>query len=183
MFDIAELQRKLKNMVRVTKVVTPNKDGKSLATVKVGNDESAEFVVMSFANSFKKHWIPIRKDEQVLVLFPFGNANRGFVFRGIFHKSLREPSGADKDTEVMEYSDGARVSYSVKSGELRVSGVKVVVVESADAITLKSAIIKLDGEVEVTKSLKVAQTISDAKGDLTGHAHEVVQHKLAKPRP
>lgn len=181
MFTIAELVRKLKNMVRVTSIVTPT-EGKALATIKIGDDESIPFPVLSFANSFKKHWIPIRKGEQVLVVFPFGNANKGFIVRSIFWKKLKEPSGADKDTEIVEYEDGARFEYSVKTSTLKVAGVKVVLVESIDEITLESKKITLDGEVEVTKNLKVNKKISDELGDLTGHKHEVTGHKLAKPR-
>ena len=182
MFTLAELKRKLKNMIRITSIVTPNAKGKALATIKIGEDESIEFPVVSFANSFKKHWIPIRKDEQVLVVFPFGNANKGFIVRGIFWKKLKEPKGADEKTEIIEYEDGARLEYSTKTSTLKVTGVKVVLVESADDITLKSKKITLDGEVEMTKSLKVAKKISDEKGNLTDHQHEVTQHKLAKPR-
>ena len=181
MFTIAELVRKLKNIVRVTSIVTPT-EGKALATVKVGDDESIAFPVVSFANSFKKHWIPIRKGEQVVVVFPFGNANKGFIIRSIFWKKLKEPSGADKDTEIVEYEDGARFEYSVKTSNLKVTGVKVILVKSADEITLESKKITLDGEVEITKNLKVGKKISDEKGNLTDHPHDVVQHKLAKPR-
>jgi len=184
LFDIAELKRKLSNLVRVTKIVTPNGDGKALATVAIGDDEeSIEFPVLSFANSFKKHWIPIRADEQVLVVFPFGNANKGYIFRGIFWKELKEPDGADSKTEIIEYEDGARLTYNTETSTLKVVGVKIVEIESADSITLKSKKILLDGEVETTKSLKVAETITDMKGDLTNHEHSVSNHSIANPRP
>ena len=152
MFTIAELKRKLKNMVRVTSIVTPNEDGKALATIKIGEDESIEFPVMSFANSFKKHWIPIRKDEQVLVVFPFGNANKGFIFRGIFWKKLKEPKGADKDTEVVEYSDGTRFSYSTKDKTLKITGECKIVVEVKE-VTVKAENVKVEASsVEVKSS-------------------------------
>lgn len=151
MFTIAELKRKLKNIVRVTSIATPNKDGKALATIKVGDYESIEFPVLSFANSFKKHWIPIRKDEQVLVVFPFGNANKGFIFRGIFWKKLKEPSGADADTEIVEYEDGTVFSYSTKDKKLKITGSCTIVIEvedvtvKANSVTIDSSSIALGG--------------------------------------
>ena len=142
MFTIAELKRKLKNMVRVTSIVTPT-EGKALATIKIGEDESIPFPVLSFANSFKKHWIPIRKNEQVLVVFPFGNANKGFIVRGIFWKSLREPKGADEDTEIVEYEDGTRLSYSTKDKLLKVTGSCKIVIEVKD-VTVKAENVKIE---------------------------------------
>ena len=166
MFDIAELKRKLKNLIRVTKVVTPNKDGKSLATVKVGKEESAEFVVMSFANSFKRHWIPIRKDEQVLVLFPFGNANRGFIFRSIFHKSLREPSVADENTEIVEYEDGTRFSYSTKDKVFKITGDCKIIIEVKD-VTVKADKVKVEADEVEVKSTSVNLGGTSALGVIT----------------
>ncbi len=49
-------------------------------------------------------------------------------------------------------------------------------------VTIRSPKIILDGEVETTKNLKVAETIHDEKGDLTYHEHAVVNHSLAKKR-
>ena len=153
MFSIAELQRKVKNMVRVTTIITPNANGKALATIRVGaNKESTEFPVLSFANTFKKHWIPIRANEQVLVLFPFGNGNKGYILRGIFFKKLREPSGADKDTEIIEYEDGTRFSYSSKDKILKIIGDCKISIEAKD-VAVKAENVKVEAdEVEVKSS-------------------------------
>jgi phage baseplate assembly protein V len=154
MFDIAELKRKLKNIVRVTSIVTPNIDGKALATIKIGKSESIEFPVVSFANSFKKHWIPIRANEQVVVVFPLGNANKGFIFRGIFWKKLKEPKGADGDTEIVEYEDGTRISYSTKDNTLKVEGNCKIVIEVKD-VTIKAENVKVEADKVEIKSNKI----------------------------
>ncbi len=147
-FGIAELQRKLKNIVRITSIVTPN-ETKALATVKVGDDESIEFPVVSFANSFKRHWIPIRKNEQVLAIFPFGNANKGFIFRGIFWKNLKEPLDADKDTEVIEYEDGTKLSYSTKESVLAVQGNCKIIIEVKNVTVKAEKVIVESGSIEL----------------------------------
>lgn len=169
-WGVAELKRKLKNLVRVTSIVTPT-EGKALATVKIGDDESIEFPVLSFANSFKKHWIPIRRDEQVLVVFPFGNANKGYIFRGIFHKGLREPSGADASTEVIEYEDGARFTYSTKDGELKVTGVKTLtlVVENLNVtgVTVFNNDVQVKSTLDVDGDISTKAKVNDVRGDLT----------------
>ena len=176
MFDLAELKRKLKNIVYIASIVsTKSAEGKALATVSVGEDEESEFFpVLSLSSSFKKHWIPIRANEQVIVLHPFGNANKGYLIRGIFFKSSKEPTGANDTTEVMEFEDGARFTYDTSTGLFQVSGVKKMV--------FKSPIITLDGEVNATKSLTVSNnieagvdltiggTVTDGEGDLSHFA-------------
>ena len=176
MFDLADLKRKLKNIVYIASIVsTHSSEGKALATVSVGEDEESEFFpVLSFSNTFKKHWVPIRKDEQVIVLHPFGNANKGYLIRGIFFKSSREPADANNTTEVMEFEDGARFTYDTSTSTLVVIGVKKTI--------LKSESITLDGEVTVTKNLDVKMKILDELGTVTDHKHDVQNHVLAVPR-
>lgn len=159
MFSLADLKRKLKNLIRITTIITPNPDGKALATVRVGADkESIEFPVLSFANTFKKHWIPIRENEQVLVLFPFGNGNKGYIFRGVFFRGLREPVGADKDTEIIEYEDGTRLSYSVKDSTLKVSGNCKIVIEAENVeVTTKQATVKANSVLVDSASIDLGK--------------------------
>jgi len=176
MFDLADLKRKLKNIVYIASIVsTHSSEGKALATVSVGEDEESEFFpVLSFSSTFKKHWIPIRKDEQVIVLHPFGNANKGYLIRGIFFKNSKEPAGANDTTEVIAFEDGAVFKYDTSTSTLEVSGVKNTI--------LKSENITLDGEVTVTKNLDVKMKISDELGTVTDHKHDVQNHVLAVPR-
>ena len=49
-------------------------------------------------------------------------------------------------------------------------------------VTIKAPDIVLDGEVRITKNLKVDKRIDDVKGTVTDHTHKVVKHKLALPR-
>ena len=176
MFVLADLKRKLKNIVYVASIVsTKSADGKALATVRVGeSEESAFFPVLAFSSSFRKHWIPIRKNEQVLMLHPFGNANKGYMIRGIFNKSAKEPVGASNTAEVIEFEDGARFVYDTSTSTLTVTGVK--------QLTVRAENIVLDGEVVITGNLNVNKKITDKLGNLTDHFHTVENHSKAVPR-
>ena len=149
MFSVSELKRKLQNIVRVTTIVTPHKN-KSLATVRVGvEEESALFPVIGFANSFKRHATPIRRDEQVIVLHPFGNADQGFIFRGLFHKKLKEPKGADNHTEIMVFEDGTRMEYNSKHSLLKID------VKGDTEIICKKLHIKAEKMIIESKNIKL----------------------------
>lgn len=101
-------------------IITETKvaDGKALARVKIGDRNTDFYPVVSISNSFKKHFIPVRIGEQVVVFSPMGEASSGFIIRGIFNKNCKEPSGANNTTEIIDYEDGTRFSYDTKSKKL-----------------------------------------------------------------
>ena len=167
MFSIAELQRKLKNIVRVTSIATPNADGKALATIKIGDDESIEFPVISFANSFKRHWIPIRRNEQVLVVFPFGNANKGYIFRGIFWSQVHEPEESDPYTEIVEYEDGTSFSYSTKNKALKIKGNFKIIIEVEKDVIVEAKNVRVEADKVEVKSTSITLGGAGAAGVIT----------------
>lgn len=120
MIDLAEVWRRVGNIVRFGTVTdTKSADGKALARIKIGHRVSDFLPVMNFGNSYKRHWIPVRPGEQVVVFAPFGDSG-GVVLRSIFNRKCREPSGANDTTEVIEYEDGTRISYDTSANELKV---------------------------------------------------------------
>lgn len=133
----AEIRRRINNIVRFGTVTeSRSKDGKALARVQVGERVSDFLPVMSFSNSFKKHWIPVRPKEQVVVFSPFGEADSGFVIRSIFNKNAKEPTGANDTTEIIEYEDGTRLSYDTTAKELKIDAVdKITIICKAAKVT------------------------------------------------
>lgn len=121
----AEYLRLLGNVCQFGTITqTKSAEGLALAKVKIDDRETDFFPVVSQSNSFKKHFIPIRVNEQVAVFCPFGEANIGFILRGIFNKSCKEPSSSNNDIEVIEYEDGTRFSYDTKAKKLTVNCVQ-----------------------------------------------------------
>lgn len=185
----SEIVRRINNIARFGTVTeTKSADGKALARVKVGERVSDFLPVMSFSNSFKKHWIPVRPKEQVLVLSPFGEANGGVVMRSIFNRSAKEPTGANDTMEIVEYEDGTRLSYDTEAKELKIdaAGKITIVCKSASiyadnvditAATSNTGDVTITGAVSITGALSVTgdistdASISDSKGSLTGHVH------------
>jgi len=177
MFSVAELKRKVKNIIRVTSILsTQSEEGRALATVRVGeSEESAYFPVLNFANSFKRHWTPTREREQVVVFHPFGNANKGYILRGLFYSNLSEPKGADNDTEIVEFEDGTRIEYNSKESTLKVfvKGKTHIVSKNirikAKNVTIDSKNIKVDS----AGNMRVTGDIIAKKCNLSIHQHIV----------
>ncbi|PHO10327.1 baseplate assembly protein [Malaciobacter canalis] len=129
--SFAELKRLIDNLVNFGTISeTKSADGKALARVKVSDRETDFLPIASFSNSFKRHFIPARVGEQVVVISPFGEANGGFILRSIFNKHQKEPSGSNDHTEVIEYEDGTRFSYDIQA--------KVLTVDCVGDINIKA---------------------------------------------
>lgn len=148
---------------------TKSADGYALAKVKIDDRVTDFFPVLSQANSFKKHFIPIRVGEQVMVICPYGEANIGLVLRSVFNKNSKEPTGSNNEREVITYEDGTTIFYDTKLKELNIEAVGMI------NITCKEATIKADtvditattsntGDVSIKGSLSVTGKIVGESG-------------------
>jgi phage baseplate assembly protein V len=111
---------------------------KALARVTIGGRQTPLLPVVMKANSFKRHWVPIRIGEQVTVFSPFGNPDLGFVVPSIFHTGCKEPEGASGHTEVIEYEDGTRIVYDTQAKSLSLNAVGDVFLSARGNITIKA---------------------------------------------
>lgn len=175
MLSLSELKRRLENIVQIGTIsATKSKDGKALARVILDDDEDNQRVskflpVVSLANSFGKVYFPLRVNEQVLVISPFGNANSGFIIRSIFNKSCKEPNGANEHTAIVEFEDGTRISYDSKASDLKVDAVKSInIICKTATVTANSTTITSttthEGDVTINGKLKVTELIEGGDG-------------------
>ncbi|MBW5289454.1 hypothetical protein [Abyssogena phaseoliformis symbiont] len=107
-------------MTQVGKISQIKNNAQSTACADVCGRLTPFLPVLQIANSFKKHWTPLRAGEQVLVL------DEAFVIRGIFCHDLSEPSGASADIDITEHEDGTCIEYSVASKTMTINAVNTV---------------------------------------------------------
>lgn len=148
---------------------TKSDEGYALARVKIDDRVTDFFPILSQSNTFKKHFIPIRVGEQVMVICPYGEANIGLVLRSVFNKNSKEPTGSNNEREVITYEDGTTIFYDTKLKELNIEAVGMI------NITCKEATIKADtvditattsntGDVSIKGSLSVTGKIVGESG-------------------
>ena len=148
---------------------TKSDAGYALARVKIDDRVTDFFPILSQSNTFKKHFIPIRVGEQVMVICPYGEANIGLVLRSVFNKNSKEPTGSNNEREVITYEDGTTIFYDTKLKELNIEAVGMI------NITCKEATIKADtvditattsntGDVSIKGSLSVTGKIVGESG-------------------
>lgn len=87
-------------------------------------------------------WCP-SPDEQVVVLSMGGNLETAFVLPAIYSSQFAPPSDS-VDGCVAEYPDGGWFEYEPATGRWYVRGIKSMVIESADNITLKTGEFMVD---------------------------------------
>lgn len=160
-----DLERRLNNLCQVG-LISEVDNSKFIARVKLNDRTTDFFKVFSQEGAFKKTRTPLRVGEQVMVLCPFGNANIGFILRGIAGDSDVLSGGDDDD--ITEYSDGTKI---VKSS-------------NAFTITSPTAVVILASNFSIDNggNLNINGEITDTKGNLTTHTHDVFNHVKAIER-
>ena len=105
-----EIERKLNNLIQIGTVTQiKSSDGLALARVDILGRVTDFLPVFMWANDFVKVWFPIRLGQQVAVLSPFGNADSGFILPSIYNKTCKEPSEANDENVVIEFSKGVKI--------------------------------------------------------------------------
>lgn len=134
------------NIAKIGAIVEVDAQNRALAKVNIAGRVSDFLPVLHFANSFKRVINPIRVDEQVMVIAPHGEANGGFIIRGVFNVSCKEPNGWSDTKEVVEYEDGTRFSYDSSAKKLEVNCVGDISIVAGGSIRiLAGGAIDIDG--------------------------------------
>ncbi|WP_416860566.1 phage baseplate assembly protein V [Helicobacter ganmani] len=122
-----ELLNLLKNLITIGTITeTKSAEGKALARVNLCGRITDFLPVVSFANSYKRHYIPARIGEQVLVFSPYGEANGGIILRGIFNQECKESEEANNTREILTYEDGVSFSYDTETSTLKIDSPKQI---------------------------------------------------------
>ena len=203
-----ELERRINNLIQVGTVVEID-ESRALARVNILGRVTDFLPVKMIGNNFVKVFIPIRINEQVLVVCPFGNANSGFIIPSIFNVNCKEPSGSNPDTAIIEFAGGVRIDSDGKTVNVT-APVNVNVTATTATVTAANTIITSEttnngnvtingdltvngniamngadgggGIAEITGDLKVSGIIYDSKGDLTNHTHSTTDGATAEAR-
>jgi phage baseplate assembly protein V len=147
--DTAELFRLISNLIRVGNIIETDFTV-SPAKVRVqAGDLDTDWVQWKESRAGdSKTWDPPSVGEQVLMLCPMGETSAAIILCGLNSDANPAPS-ADGAETVRTFKDGARIAYNASTGALTASGVKSVLAQASEQITLKAPQIILDGKTTV----------------------------------
>ena len=113
--------------------------GKKLE-VKVSVDDrvTSWLPVKTQASSFLIVHTPVRINDQVMVLNPYGNNEDGFVIRGLTQKNIPLPNEADENKYIQEFEDGTTYIHDIKTKEISLNTPCSVTLNIAKDVIVKS---------------------------------------------
>ncbi|MBI3143819.1 MAG: phage baseplate assembly protein V [Pseudogulbenkiania sp.] len=162
-FEVSEMDRQLSSMIMAGSVTAVQMKP---ARVRVESDGWVSDWVpwFAFAAGAARHWRPPTVGEQAVLLSPSGDPAQAFALVGYYTDAFDGDGRADVVGWLMP--DGAVMEYDHAAGAMLVDGVKTVMVNAAESVTVKTVQITLDAQdVLVTNNLTVGAAINHlAKG-------------------
>ncbi len=117
-FILNELSRRLANTIRVGKVCEVDYE-KAVAKVMLGDNKTAFLPWITNKAGADQNWNPIDIGEQVVVLAPNGELNRGVILHSLYQKTIPAPA-TSKNMRAVFFEDGSCVQYDTDSKTLTV---------------------------------------------------------------
>jgi phage baseplate assembly protein V len=137
-FAIAELQRKVANIIRIG-IIKEIDYVKAKVRVKIG-EFLTDFLPWITSKAGKnRSWAPPDMNEQVIVFSPLGELSLGVVLAGIYQQKYPAPENSEMINSLV-FQDGTKLSYDKESNHLNVDVI--------EKITLKVG----ESKIEITKN-------------------------------
>lgn len=134
-------------------------------------------------------WSPPSVGEQVLLLAPDGQIGAAVAVMGLVQDAF--PPLSSTTAEMIEFADGARITYDAEAGELKAQlpAGATAEIDAPGGITLRGNV-TIEGDVSITGTVDVSDTLTAANDvvadgiSLTDHLHGLVKagtEKSGKP--
>lgn len=143
-YEVAELQRKLADMIQITTITSVDHANKKLR-VRLGADESAELPWPASIGRNFIAWKPLRVGQQVILFSPSGDPAQGVIIGDLYSQAIDSPSTAE-EIDLVEFEDGSRLYVKQGGG---------VFVDSAGALAITvagNASIRVSGYAQIIAS-------------------------------
>lgn len=145
---IQELARAIRNLIR-SGVVTEVDIVQGLCRVQSGGIQTTWLNWLTTRAGRSRTWWAPSVGEQVLLLAIGGELDTAFVLPGIYSDDNPAPS-ASADAWLVEFPDGAVMSYEPETGALTVTGIKTADVTASDSVAVSVPVVLIKAETRVT---------------------------------
>ncbi|WP_226659632.1 phage baseplate assembly protein V [Klebsiella pneumoniae] len=145
---IQELARAIRNLIR-SGVVTEVDTVQGLCRVQSGGIQTTWLNWLTTRAGRSRTWWAPSVGEQVLLLAIGGELDTAFVLPGIYSDDNPTPS-ASADAWLVEFPDGAVMSYEPETGALTVTGIKTADVTASDSVAVSVPVVLIKAETRVT---------------------------------
>lgn len=148
--NIEELARLIQNLIRLGTVTEVQYQIPPRVRVKTGELETNWLVWGERRAGTTRTWDPPTIGEQVILLSPGGDLTGSVVWPAVNSDAHPVPT-TDKNVHMVEYPDGATCAYNHQDGKMRVAGIKNLVIEAAEQVTINcnAAVINANESVDI----------------------------------
>mgnify|MGYP000024979062 FL=1 len=114
-----------------------------------------------------KTWSPPTQGEQCVILAASGELTTACIITGLYTQNSPSQSA---DEHVIEFADGAKITYNQANGDLVVTGIKTANITAANQINIDCLTVNIKGNVNIDG--KVTST-----GDMIAGGISQMKHK------
>lgn len=162
--NLAELSRRVENMIRFGTIAEVNHDARR---VRVSSGElTTDWLKWRAGRAgATRTWDPPTLGEQVMVLSPSGVLENGIVVPSIYSDVHDAPDGSP-DTHVTQYPDGAVTSYNHVTHVMAVSGIKDLNINATGNVNITNegnTVVNTTGKADVTAGGKATVTAPEVE--------------------
>lgn len=160
--QLADLARRVANMIRTGRVAEVDH---AAARVRVqSGDILTEWLPWQTHRAGNtRTWNPPTIGEQVMILSPSGEPAAGMVIPALYCQDHQAPD-TSPDTHVIEYPDGAIISYNHVTSALVASGIQTGMIQAAVSVTLDTPLTHCTGKLTVDDLLTYGNGIAGTGG-------------------
>ena len=174
--QLTEIMRLITNLIR-TGVVTEVDRTNWLCRVKTGELETNWISWLTLRAGNARTWWRPSEGEQVVLLSLGGNLETAFVLPAVYSNQFAPPS-TSADACVTEHPDGGWFEYEPATGRWYVRGIKSMVIEAADNITLKTSEFVLEAEcTRINSEVVVNGGVTQGGGAMSSNGIVVDAHQ------
>jgi phage baseplate assembly protein V len=159
---LADLARRVANMIRVGRIAAVDHAAQRVR-VDCAEIRTTWLPWQTQRAGATRTWDPPTVGEQVMILSPSGELAAGIVIPALYCQDHPAPD-ASPTTHVVDYPDGARISYDHATGALAASGVTTAVVQASGSITCDTPQTTFTGAVTVEGLLTYRSGLRGAGG-------------------
>jgi phage baseplate assembly protein V len=171
-FNLADLSRRLENIVRLGTIFDVRHSKKPHVRVKLGEIVTDWLPVVTLRAGDTKTWSPTTKGEQCIVFSPSGDLGAGAVLVGINSQHNEAPDDNPDNTRT-EYKDGALVEYNhhTHTGKVIYPSDSKLMIDVAIYVHVTTPLVNVTGSLKTSENLSAG---TGASGSFTTPTGQVV---------
>ncbi|ECD1818501.1 phage baseplate assembly protein V [Salmonella enterica] len=174
--QLTEIMRLITNLIRTGTVTEVDREN-WLCRVKTGELETNWINWLTYRAGKSRTWWCPSPGEQVVLFSLGGNLETAFALPAVYSNEFPPPSDSES-ADVTEYPDGGWFEYEPATGRWHVRGIKSMVIEAAENITLKTSAFVVEADTtRINSEVVINGGVTQGGGAMSSNGIVVDDHE------